>query len=98
MRIARARDTADVHRQALDYASAVTAGLGAEMTVGRRVLDFLQRHTGLSYMAVTRIRPVWNALAKTTRGSTPLAEALRTHPAGRVLGLDARVARRARAV
>ncbi|MFH7595698.1 geranylgeranyl reductase family protein [Streptomyces racemochromogenes] len=88
VRIAQARDTADVHRQALHYANAVTTGLGAEMTVGRRVFDFLQRHTGLSYMAVTRIRPVWNLLAKTTRGSTPLAEALHTHPAGRALRLD----------
>ncbi|MEU3910242.1 geranylgeranyl reductase family protein [Streptomyces sp. NPDC029721] len=87
-RIAQARDTADVHRQALDYANAVTTGLGAEMTVGRRVFDFLQRYTGLSYMAVTRIRPVWNLLAKTTRGSTPLAEALLAHPAGRALRLD----------
>ncbi|MFE1793705.1 geranylgeranyl reductase family protein [Streptomyces sp. NPDC059525] len=87
-RIAQARDTADVHRQALDYANAVTTGLGAEMTVGRRVFDFLQRHTGLSYMAVTRIRPVWNLLAKTTRGSTPLSEALHAHPAGRALRLD----------
>ncbi|MFD5419108.1 geranylgeranyl reductase family protein [Streptomyces sp. NPDC127069] len=87
-RIAQARDTADVHRQVLDYANAVTTGLGAEMTVGRRVFDFLQRHTGLSYMAVTRIRPVWNLLAKTTRGSTPLGEALHAHPAGRALRLD----------
>ncbi|GLX19492.1 geranylgeranyl reductase family protein [Streptomyces lavendulae] len=86
--IAQARDTQDVHRRALDYASAVTTGLGAEMTVGRRVFDLLQRHTGLSYLAVTRIRPVWNALERTTRDSIPLAKALRSHPLGRALRLD----------
>ncbi|WP_030672855.1 geranylgeranyl reductase family protein [Streptomyces sp. NRRL B-1347] len=87
VRIAEAHDAVDARRQALNYAFAVKAGLGVEMGVGRRMLTLFERRPGLLHTAITTFRPAWNAFAKITRGSTTLAELVRTHPmAGRVLG------------
>ncbi|QDQ15360.1 geranylgeranyl reductase family protein [Streptomyces spectabilis] len=86
VRIAEAGDAVDARRQALNYAFAVKAGLGVEMGVGRRMLTLFERRPGLLHTAITTFRPAWNAFAKITRGSTTLAELVRTHPmAGRVL-------------
>ncbi|GGV35218.1 hyaluronate lyase [Streptomyces spectabilis] len=86
VRIAEAGDAVDARRQALNYAFAVKAGLGVEMGVGRRMLTLFERRPGLLHTAITTFRPAWNAFAKITRGSTTLAEIVRTHPmAGRVL-------------
>ncbi|GHE82870.1 hyaluronate lyase [Streptomyces longispororuber] len=86
VRIAEAHDAVDARRQALNYAFAVKAGLGVEMAVGRRLLTVFERRPGLFHTALTGFRPAWNAFAKITRGSTTLAEIVRTHPvAHRVL-------------
>lgn len=83
VRIAEAHDAVDARRQALNYAFAVKAGLGVEMGVGRRMLSVFERRPGLLHTAVTGFRPAWNAFAKITRGSTTLAEIVRTHPVAR---------------
>ncbi|EPH45067.1 hypothetical protein STRAU_1968 [Streptomyces aurantiacus JA 4570] len=86
VRIAEAHDAVDARRQALNYAFAIKAGLGVEMSVGRRMLGVFERRPGLLHTAITSFRPAWNAFAKITRGSTTLAELVRTHPlAGRAL-------------
>ncbi|MDT0452664.1 MULTISPECIES: geranylgeranyl reductase family protein [Streptomyces] len=87
VRIAEAQDAVDARRQALNYAFAIKAGLGVEMGVGRRMLTVFERRPGLIHAAVTGFRPAWQAFARITRGSTTLAEIVRTHPvARRVLG------------
>ncbi|QEU96064.1 geranylgeranyl reductase family protein [Streptomyces kanamyceticus] len=87
VRIAEAHDAVDARRQALNYAFAIKAGLGVEMSVGRRMLQVFERRPGMLHAAITGFRPAWNAFARITRGSTTLAELVRTHPlAGRALG------------
>ncbi|TGB03348.1 geranylgeranyl reductase family protein [Streptomyces sp. MZ04] len=86
VRIGEAHDAVDARRQALNYAFAVKAGLGVEMSVGRRMLTIFERRPGALHAAITGFRPAWNAFAKITRGSTTLGELVRNHPmAGRVL-------------
>ncbi|MEU6819665.1 geranylgeranyl reductase family protein [Streptomyces atriruber] len=86
VRIAEAHDAVDARRQALNYAFAIKAGLGVEMSVGRRMLKAFERRPGMLHTAITGFRPAWNAFAKITRGSTTLGELVRTHPmVGRVL-------------
>lgn len=83
VRIAEAQDAVDARRQALNYAFAIKAGLGVEMGVGRRMLALFERRPGLVHAAVTGFRPAWRAFARITRGSTTLAEIVRTHPVAR---------------
>ncbi|MFF4160998.1 geranylgeranyl reductase family protein [Streptomyces sp. NPDC001678] len=83
VRIAEAQDAVDARRQALNYAFAIKAGLGVEMGVGRRMLAVFERRPGLIHAAVTGFRPAWQAFARITRGSTTLAEIVRTHPVAR---------------
>ncbi|MCA6092634.1 geranylgeranyl reductase family protein [Streptomyces sp. SCA3-4] len=83
VRIAEAQDAVDARRQALNYAFAIKAGLGVEMGVGRRMLTLFERRPGLIHAAVTGFRPAWRAFARITRGSTTLAEIVRTHPVAR---------------
>ncbi|MFK4071726.1 geranylgeranyl reductase family protein [Streptomyces sp. NPDC029674] len=86
VRIAEAHDAVDARRQALNYAFAIKAGLGVEMSVGRRMLQTFERRPGMLHTAITGFRPAWNAFAKITRGSTTLGELVRTHPmVGRAL-------------
>ncbi|MFI7316391.1 MULTISPECIES: geranylgeranyl reductase family protein [Streptomyces] len=86
VRIAEAHDAVDARRQALNYAFAIKAGLGVEMSVGRRMLKAFERRPGMLHTAITGFRPAWNAFARITRGSTTLGELVRTHPmVGRVL-------------
>jgi geranylgeranyl reductase family protein len=80
VRIAEAQDAVDARRQALNYAFAIKAGLGVEMGVGRRMLTAFERRPGIMHAAVTGFRPAWKAFAKITRGTTTLAELVRTHP------------------
>lgn len=76
----------DARRQALNYAFAVKAGLGVEMSVGKRMLTVFERRPGVLHAAITGFRPAWKAFARITRGSTTLGEIVRTYPmAGRVL-------------
>ncbi|WP_431966656.1 geranylgeranyl reductase family protein [Actinacidiphila sp. bgisy160] len=82
-RIAEAHDAVDARRQALNYAFAVKAGLGVEMGVGRRMLGVFEKRPGLLHAALTTLPPAWNAFAKITRGSSSLAELVRTHPLAR---------------
>ncbi|MGV9880137.1 geranylgeranyl reductase family protein [Streptomyces sp. NPDC003006] len=83
VRIAESHDAVDARRQALNYAFAIKAGLGVEMSVGRRMLQIFERRPGVLHTAITGFRPAWNAFAKITRGSTTLAELVRTHPLAR---------------
>ncbi|MFF2847843.1 geranylgeranyl reductase family protein [Streptomyces sp. NPDC058001] len=86
VRIAESHDAVDARRQALNYAFAVKAGLGVEMSVGKRMLTVFERRPGILHAAITGFRPAWKAFARITRGSTTLGEIVRTHPmAGRVL-------------
>ncbi|WP_447035984.1 geranylgeranyl reductase family protein [Streptomyces sp. DSM 118878] len=86
VRIAEAHDAVDARRQALNYAFAIKAGLGVEMSVGRRMLKVFERRPGVLHTVLTGFRPAWNAFARITRGSTTLGELVRTHPlAGRAL-------------
>jgi flavin-dependent dehydrogenase len=86
VRIADAYDAVDVRRESLNYAFAVKAGLGVEMSVGRKLLAVFERRPGLFHAALTGFRPAWRAFADITRGATTLAEIVRSHPlAQRVL-------------
>ncbi|ARF54249.1 geranylgeranyl reductase family protein [Streptomyces gilvosporeus] len=83
VRVAEAHDGVDTRRQALNYAFAIKASLGVEMGVGRSLLGIFSRRPGLFHAALTGFRPAWNAFAKITRGTTTLAELVRTHPMAR---------------
>lgn len=83
VRVAEAHDGVDARRQALNYAFAIKAGLGVEMGVGRRMLALFSRRPGLMHAALTGFRPAWHAFAKIVRGTTTLAEIVRTHPVAR---------------
>lgn len=80
VRVSEAHDAVDARRQALNYAFAIKAGLGVEMSVGRRMLAAFSRRPGMMHAAVTGFRPAWHAFAKITRGTTTLGELVRTHP------------------
>ncbi|KAB2593187.1 geranylgeranyl reductase family protein [Streptomyces arboris] len=80
VRIAEAHDAVDARRQALNYAFAIKAGLGVEMGVGRRMLKLFERRPGVLHAVLTGFRPAWKAFAGITRGTTSLAELVRTHP------------------
>ncbi|MFH8371669.1 geranylgeranyl reductase family protein [Streptomyces sp. NPDC018031] len=83
VRIAEAHDAVDARRQALNYAFAIKAGLGVEMGVGRRLYGAFARRPGVFHAALTGFRPAWRAFTKITRGTTTLAEIVRTHPTAR---------------
>ncbi|WP_308119071.1 geranylgeranyl reductase family protein [Streptomyces sp. JJ38] len=83
VRIAEAADAVDARRQALNYAFAIKSGLGVEMGVGRRMHQVFSRRPGLLHATLTGFRPAWNTFAGITRGSTTLAEMIRTHPLAR---------------
>ncbi|MFF2813801.1 geranylgeranyl reductase family protein [Streptomyces sp. NPDC058000] len=83
VRISEAHDAVDARRQALNYAFAIKAGLGVEMGVGRRLLALFARRPGMFHAALTGFRPAWRAFAKITRGTSTLAELVRTHPLAR---------------
>ncbi|MBM4795907.1 geranylgeranyl reductase family protein [Streptomyces sioyaensis] len=83
VRVSEAHDAVDARRQALNYAFAIKAGLGVEMGVGRRMLQVFTRRPGLLHAAITGFRPAWHAFAKITRGTTTLAEIVRTRPVAR---------------
>lgn len=67
-------------RQALNYAFAVKAGLGVEMSVGKRLLTAFERRPGLFHAALMSFRPAWKGFKDITRGATSLGEIVRTHP------------------
>ncbi|AXK32011.1 geranylgeranyl reductase family protein [Streptomyces armeniacus] len=83
VRVAESHDAVDARRQALNYAFAVKAGLGVEMGVGRRMFTAFSRRPGLLHAALTGFRPAWNAFSRITRGTTSMAEIVRTHPVAR---------------
>jgi geranylgeranyl reductase family protein len=80
VRIAEAHDAVDARRQALNYAFAVKAGLGVEMSVGKRMLAIFERRPGFVHTLLTGFRPAWNAFREITQGSTSLGELVRSHP------------------
>ncbi|WP_374754119.1 geranylgeranyl reductase family protein [Streptomyces sp. SM12] len=83
VRIADAGDAVDARRQALNYTFAVKSGLGAEMGVGRRLLEVFSRRPRLFHTALIGFRPAWVAFTRITRGSTSLAGIVRTSPMAR---------------
>ncbi|WTA71901.1 geranylgeranyl reductase family protein [Streptomyces sp. NBC_00838] len=83
VRIAEAHDAVDARRQALNYTFAIKAGLGVEMSVGRRMLSVFERRPGLLHAVITGFRPAWKAFADITRGVTSLGGLVRTHPLAR---------------
>ncbi|MFF3564804.1 geranylgeranyl reductase family protein [Streptomyces sp. NPDC002574] len=83
VRISESHDAVDARRQALNYAFAVKAGLGVEMGVGRRMLGIFEKRPGVLHAVLTTLPPAWNTFARITRGSTSLAEIVRTHPLAR---------------
>ncbi|MFP3989812.1 geranylgeranyl reductase family protein [Streptomyces sp. E11-3] len=83
VRIAEAHDAVDARRQTQNYAFAIKAGLGVEMSMGRRLLAVFERRPGMVHAAVTGFRPAWRAFARIVRGSTSLAEIVRDHPMAR---------------
>ncbi|MBD3931041.1 geranylgeranyl reductase family protein [Streptomyces chumphonensis] len=83
VRIAGAGDAVEARRQALNYAFAIKSGLGVEMGVGRRMHQVFSRRPGLLHATLTGFRPAWNTFADITRGSTTLAELIRTRPLAR---------------
>ena len=83
VQIAEAHDAVEARRQALNYAFAIRAGLGVEMSVGSRLLRVFARRPGLVHAALTGFRPAWNVFARFTRGATSLGEVVRTHPVAR---------------
>ncbi len=83
MKISEAQDAVDARRQALNYAFAVKAGLGVEMSVGKRMLTVFEARPGLMHAGITGFRPAWRAFARITRGATTLAELVRTYPVAR---------------
>jgi geranylgeranyl reductase family protein len=86
VRIAEASDAVEARQQALNYAFAIKAGLGVEMSVGKSLLTVFERRPGMFHAALTGFRPAWKAFTRITRGSTTLGEIVRTHPvAGRML-------------
>jgi flavin-dependent dehydrogenase len=80
VRIAEAHDAVDTRRQALNYAFAVKAGLGVEMSVGKRMLAVFERRPGLFHAALTGVRPAWRAFKEIAQGRTSLGELVRSHP------------------
>jgi geranylgeranyl reductase family protein len=78
VRVAEAHDAVDARRQALNYAFAVKAGLGVEMSVGRRMMSVFSRRPRLLHAALTGFRPAWHVFAEITRGQTTMAELVRT--------------------
>ncbi len=80
MRIAEAHDAVDARKQALNYAFAIKAGLGVEMSVGKRMLAVFERRPGIFHAALTGFRPAWKAFKDITQGSTSLGELVRAHP------------------
>ncbi|WP_240796158.1 geranylgeranyl reductase family protein [Streptomyces sp. RFCAC02] len=83
VRIAEAGDAVDARRQALNYTFAVKSGLGVEMGVGRRLLQVFAQRPKVVHTALITVRPAWTAFAQITRGSTTLANIVRTHPMAR---------------
>ncbi|MFI1151295.1 geranylgeranyl reductase family protein [Streptomyces sp. NPDC020817] len=95
VKISEAQDAVDARRQALNYAFAVKAGLGVEMSVGKRMLTAFEARPGLLHAAMTGLRPAWRAFARITRGATTLPDLVRTYPIARkaLNVLDGRQAR-----
>ncbi|MFF2652602.1 geranylgeranyl reductase family protein [Streptomyces sp. NPDC058045] len=79
VRIAESQDAVDARRQALNYAFAIKAGLGVEMSAGRRLLTVFERRPGLLHAVLTGFRPAWRAFTRVTRGSTTVGELVRTN-------------------
>ncbi len=80
--------------QALNYAFAVKAGLGVEMSVGKRMLAAFEQRPGVFHAVLTGFRPAWKAFKDITQGSTTLGELVRTHPMAHraLMALDRRPA------
>lgn len=88
VRVAEAHDAVEARRQALNYAFAIKAGLGAEMEVGARLLRIFTRRPAMFHAALTGFRPAWKVFARFTRGAVSLPEVVRNNPmADRVLDL-----------
>ncbi|MER5862813.1 geranylgeranyl reductase family protein [Kitasatospora sp. NPDC002040] len=85
VKVAEADGSADVRRQALNYAFAIKAGLGVEMRAGKVMLGAFERRPHLFHAAVCLVGPAWRAFARTTQGHTTFAQIMRDYRAARRL-------------
>ncbi|GAA2151752.1 geranylgeranyl reductase family protein [Kitasatospora kazusensis] len=85
VKVAEAGASADVRRQALNYAFAIKAGLGVEMRAGKVMLGAFERRPYLFHAAVCLVTPAWRAFARTTQGHTTFAQVMRDYRAARRL-------------
>lgn len=83
VRVAEAADAVAARHQALNYAFAIKAGLGVEMSAGRRLLSAFERRPGVFHGAITSLPPAWNAFARVVRGGSSFAELLQRHTVAR---------------
>jgi len=85
VKVAEANGTADVRRQALNYAFAIKAGLGVEMRAGKVMLAAFEKRPHLFHAAVCLVNPAWRAFARATQGHTTFAQIMRDYRAARRL-------------
>lgn len=83
VKVAEAPDAVVARHQALNYAFAIKAGLGVEMSAGRRLLAAFERRPGLFHAALTTFPPTWNVFVRMVRGRTTLGEVMQRHPLAR---------------
>jgi geranylgeranyl reductase family protein len=83
VRVAEAGDAVAARHQALNYAFAIKAGLGVEMSAGRQLLAAFERRPSVFHGAVTSLPPAWNAFSRVVRGHTTFGELLQRHNVAR---------------
>jgi geranylgeranyl reductase family protein len=83
VRVAEAGDAVAARHQALNYAFAIKAGLGVEMSAGRQLLSAFERRPSVFHGAVTSLPPAWNAFSRVVRGATTFSELLQRHSVAR---------------
>ncbi|WP_026220464.1 geranylgeranyl reductase family protein [Wenjunlia vitaminophila] len=83
VKVAEAPDGVAARHQALNYAFAIKAGLGVEMSAGRQLLAAFERRPSLFHGALTSFPPAWGAFSKFVRGATTFSELLQRHSVAR---------------
>ncbi|GAB2614632.1 geranylgeranyl reductase family protein [Streptomyces capparidis] len=83
VKVAEAPDAVAARHQALNYAFAIKAGLGVEMSAGRQLLAAFERRPSVFHGAITTFPPVWNAFTRFVRGGTTFGELLQRHAVAR---------------
>lgn len=76
VRVAETANPVEAKRQALNYAFAIKAGLGVEMTAARHLLGAFTRRPALFHAAVSYFPPAWHAFTRVVSGRTTFSEVL----------------------